>query len=161
MHTVFMNRALELAENGRYKTAPNPCVGAVLVYKNTVIAEGYHSAYGKAHAEVNCLCDALAKGIFFSQIQNKSLSFSNPYLQEQCLLYKDKQYSEEVNIAECSLYVTLEPCNHFGKTPPCSHAIYEAGIKTVYVGYLDPNPVASGGAAFLRGKGIKVYTGIC
>lgn len=156
-----MNRAIELAEYGRYKTAPNPCVGAVLVYKNTIIAEGYHSAYGKAHAEAACLSDALSKGIFFSQIQKHALSFSNPFLQEQLIKYKDTQYAEEVNIAECSLYVTLEPCNHFGKTPPCSHAIYEAGIKTVYVGYLDPNPTASGGIAYLQERGIQVYTGIC
>lgn len=161
MHSVFMKRAIELAEKGRYKTAPNPCVGAVLVYKNTVIAKGYHTEYGKAHAEVNCLCDALEKGIFFSQIHTNGLSFSNLYLQEQLQLNKDKQYSEEVNIADCQLYVTLEPCNHFGKTPPCSHAIYEAGIKTVYVGYLDPNPKASGGIAYLQDKGIQVVTGIC
>lgn len=161
MHTFFMNRAIELAKEGRYKTAPNPCVGAVLVYKNIILAEGYHKEYGKAHAEVNCLCDALSKGIFYSQIQNHSLSFSNPYLQEQALLHKDKQYSEEVNIAECSLYVTLEPCNHYGKTPPCSQAIFDSGIKNVYVGYLDPNPTASGGIAYLREKGIQVHTGIC
>lgn len=156
-----MNRAIELAKLGKYKTAPNPCVGAVLVYKNTIIAEGYHKEYGSAHAEVNCLCDALAKGIFHAQIKNHSLSFSNPCLQEQLLLHRDKQYSEEINIAECALYVTLEPCNHYGKTPPCSQAIYEAGIKTVYVGCLDPNPAASGGIASLRDKGIHVYTGIC
>lgn len=156
-----MNRAIELAKLGRYKTAPNPCVGAVLVYKNSIIAEGYHKECGKAHAEVNCLCDALEKGIFYSQIKTKGLSFSNPYLQEQLITYKDSQYSESVNIAECSLYVTLEPCNHFGKTPPCSQAVYEAGIKTVYVGYLDPNPKARGGIVWLREKGITVYTGIC
>ena len=62
-----MKRAIELAEKGRYKTAPNPCVGAVLVYKNTIIAEGYHKEYGKAHAEVACFCDALEKGIFYAQ----------------------------------------------------------------------------------------------
>ena len=156
-----MKRAIELAEKGRYKTAPNPCVGAVLVYKNTIIAEGYHKEYGKAHAEVACFCDALEKGIFYAQIQKNGLSFSNPCLQEQLLLHKDKQYSEPVNIAECSLYVTLEPCNLFGTTPPCSHAIFEAGIKTVYIGYLDPNPKASGGIVYLKEKGIHVVTGIC
>lgn len=156
-----MNRAIELAKLGKYKTAPNPCVGAVLVYKNTIIAEGYHKEYGSAHAEVNCLCDALAKGIFYAQIKNHALSFSNPYLQEQLLLHTDKIFPEEINIAECTLYVTLEPCNHFGKTPPCAQAIYESGIKTVYVGYLDPNPTASGGIAFLREKGVQVYTGVC
>lgn len=156
-----MNRAIELADKGRYKTAPNPCVGAVLVYKNAVIAEGYHKKFGEAHAEVACLCDALEKGIFYAQIHKSGLSFSNPYLQEQLLLHKDKQYSEAVTIEDCQLYVTLEPCNHFGKTPPCSQAIYEAGIKSVYVGYLDPNPKASGGITFLQDKGINVVTGIC
>lgn len=161
MHTAFMNRAIELAKLGRYKTAPNPCVGAVLVFKNTIIAEGYHAEYGKAHAEVACLCEALRKGIFYSQIHNHGLSFTNPFLQEQLFQHKDKQYSESVNIAECSLYVTLEPCNHFGKTPPCSHAIFESGIKTVYIGSFDPNPKASGGIAWLREKGIDVVCGIC
>lgn len=67
MQTFFMRRAIELAEKGRYKTAPNPCVGAVLVHKDTIIAEGYHMEYGKAHAEVECLANAVKKGIFFKK----------------------------------------------------------------------------------------------
>lgn len=60
-----------------------------------------------------------------------------------------------------TIYVTLEPCNHFGKTPPCTHKIIEAGISHVKVGCLDPNPyVSGGGIAFLREKGIEVKTGI-
>lgn len=55
-----------------------------------------------------------------------------------------------------SLYCTLEPCNHFGKTPPCAKAIIEAGIKTVILGARDPHPEASGGAASLRAAGIEV-----
>jgi len=58
------------------------------------------------------------------------------------------------------LYVTLEPCNHIGRTPPCTHAILQAGIRRVIIGTLDPNPkVAGGGTEFLRDKGIKVETG--
>lgn len=60
-----------------------------------------------------------------------------------------------------TLYVTLEPCNHTGKTPPCSHAVLDAGIKRVVIGTLDPNPVAQGGAEFLRQKGVTVDVGCC
>jgi diaminohydroxyphosphoribosylaminopyrimidine deaminase / 5-amino-6-(5-phosphoribosylamino)uracil reductase len=60
-----------------------------------------------------------------------------------------------------TLYVTLEPCNHFGKTPPCTDAIVKAGIARVVAGCSDPNPnVAGGGVAKLRGAGIEVVTGV-
>jgi diaminohydroxyphosphoribosylaminopyrimidine deaminase/5-amino-6-(5-phosphoribosylamino)uracil reductase len=60
-----------------------------------------------------------------------------------------------------TLYVTLEPCNHFGRTPPCSHAIAAAGIATVVIGMLDPNPLVDGsGADYLRSRGINVLSGI-
>jgi diaminohydroxyphosphoribosylaminopyrimidine deaminase/5-amino-6-(5-phosphoribosylamino)uracil reductase len=60
-----------------------------------------------------------------------------------------------------TLYVTLEPCNHFGKTPPCTDAIIKAGIARVVAGCADPNPnVAGGGVAKLRGAGIEVVTGV-
>lgn len=160
-HTVFMQRAIELAEKGRYKTAPNPCVGAVLVHKNKIIAEGYHEACGMAHAEVACLCNALEQGIFYREIQNNSLHFSNPFLQEKLEACRGIVCREHISIKDCVLYVTLEPCNHYGKTPPCSAAVYEAGIKTVYIGCLDPNPKAQGGMDFLREKGVSVHSGLC
>ncbi len=53
-------------------------------------------------------------------------------------------------------YVTLEPCNHQGKTPPCSQALLESGIKRVVIGVRDPNEEASGGADFLDEHGIEV-----
>lgn len=59
------------------------------------------------------------------------------------------------------LYVTLEPCCHYGKTPPCTEAILQSGIARVVVGSLDPNPLVAGkGIAFLREHGIQVETGI-
>ena len=59
------------------------------------------------------------------------------------------------------IYVTLEPCCHYGKTPPCTEAIIESGIKTVYIGSKDINPlVAGGGIAVLREHGIEVVTGV-
>jgi diaminohydroxyphosphoribosylaminopyrimidine deaminase/5-amino-6-(5-phosphoribosylamino)uracil reductase len=59
------------------------------------------------------------------------------------------------------LYVTLEPCNHQGRTPPCTEAILKSGIKRVVVGMKDPNPkVSGGGSEFLREKGVEVTTGV-
>ena len=60
---AFMRRAIELAERGRWRTAPNPTVGAVLVRDGEIVAEGWHQICGQAHAEVNCLRDAAEKGI--------------------------------------------------------------------------------------------------
>lgn len=126
-HEDFMRRAMKLAERGRWSAAPNPTVGAVLVHGGEVVAEGWHVAYGEAHAEVACLRDAARKGVDPSQ---------------------------------CTLYVTLEPCNHQGKTPPCTRAILEAGVPHVVVGIPDVNPQASGGADFLRSCGVKVEVGV-
>ena len=59
------------------------------------------------------------------------------------------------------MYVTLEPCNHHGKTPPCSHAVAESGIKKVVIGMLDPNPLVNGsGAAFLSSNGVEIESGL-
>ena len=119
----FMLRALELAELGRGRTNPNPLVGAVLVQKGKIAAEGYHQAYGSAHAEVNALAAAgkKAKG--------------------------------------AALYVTLEPCSHYGKTPPCALAIIKAGVSKVFIGAVDPNPLVAGkGIAILRKAGVEVHS---
>ncbi|GAB6907010.1 fused diaminohydroxyphosphoribosylaminopyrimidine deaminase;5-amino-6-(5-phosphoribosylamino) uracil reductase [Desulfosarcina cetonica] len=60
-----------------------------------------------------------------------------------------------------TIYVTLEPCNHFGRTPPCTHKIIAAGIRRVVVAMKDPNPdVQGGGNAYLKSHGIEVITGI-
>ncbi|NCC24905.1 MAG: bifunctional diaminohydroxyphosphoribosylaminopyrimidine deaminase/5-amino-6-(5-phosphoribosylamino)uracil reductase RibD [Deltaproteobacteria bacterium] len=121
-----MRRALELAERGRGATAPNPCVGAVLVEDDRVAAEGWHSFFGGPHAEVEAIADARKNG---------------------------------VDPSRCTLVVTLEPCNHQGKTPPCTRAILDAGISKVVVGVSDPNSVAGGGADFLRSQGVEVEVG--
>lgn len=60
------------------------------------------------------------------------------------------------------IYVTLEPCSHYGKTPPCADLIIESGIKKVYVASLDPNPLVAGkGIEKLRNAGIEVQVGLC
>lgn len=113
-HNTYMLRCIELAKKGLSNVAPNPMVGAVIVYNNTIIGEGYHQQYGKAHAEVNAI----------NSVKDKSL------------------------LAKATLYVSLEPCAHFGKTPPCSDLIIEHNIPTIVIGCVDP-------FAAVAGKGIE------
>lgn len=122
----YMERAIELARRGIGKTSPNPIVGAVIVKDDCILGEGYHTEYGKLHAEREALADAIKR--------------SN-------------------NVYGAEMYVTLEPCCHTGKQPPCTEAIIEAGIKRVYVGSDDPNPkVAGNGIWALRMAGVEVVT---
>lgn len=120
----FMREAIALAGRGRWRAFPNPAVGAVLVRDGEVLARGWHRGAGLAHAEVDCLADAAARG---------------------------------VDPSGCTLVVTLEPCRHHGKTPPCTDAILEAGISRVVFGHHDPNPEAGGGAELLAAAGLEVF----
>ncbi len=66
------------------------------------------------------------------------------------------------DVKGADLYVTLEPCSHQGKTPPCTDAIIKAGIKRVFIGVVDPNPVNAGnGMKILEKNGIEVFLGYC
>ena len=65
------------------------------------------------------------------------------------------------SVKGATLYINLEPCCHYGKTPPCTDAVIESGIKEVVIGMLDPNPrVAGNGVKILKEHGIKVTAGI-
>ena len=77
-------------------------------------------------------------------------------------LRKAEKRIKKKGLKESSLYVTLEPCAHYGKTPPCADSIIKSDIKKVYAAMTDPNPLVSGrGIAILRKNGIKVKVGIC
>ncbi len=122
-----MRRCFELAKLGAGNVAPNPMVGAVLVYNERIIGEGYHQQYGQAHAEVNC-------------INSVPEAFSH--------------------LVECAtLYVSLEPCAHFGKTPPCVNLIIEKKIPVVVIACRDNFEQVDGkGIRQLQLAGINVIT---
>lgn len=129
-----MRRALVLAQKGLGFTSPNPAVGAVIVKGGRIIAEGFHERAGFDHAEVVAIKEVMRK----SGIVTVDL---DP------LLFRNAE-----------LYVTLEPCCHNGKTPPCVAAIVAAGFKKVYVGMKDPDKRVNGrGISFLRGNGVEVH----
>lgn len=120
-----MRLAIDLAEQVKGSTYPNPPVGAVILDRDGEIAGvGATEPPGGPHAEVVALRRAgdRAKG--------------------------------------GTAVVTLEPCNHFGRTPPCVDALLAAGVSAVAHAVADPNPVASGGAARLTEVGVAVTGGV-
>lgn len=119
-----IRRAIALAANGWGRVAPNPMVGCVVVRDGEVVGEGWHTEYGKPHAEVEALRAAgeRARG--------------------------------------GTAYVSLEPCSHWGKTPPCTDALIAAGVRRVVFAGFDPNPKAQDGAEVLRAAGIEVLGGV-
>lgn len=125
--SLFMQRALDLAERGKGTVRPNPLVGCVLVHEGNIIGEGYHEQYGGPHAEVNAIA---------------SVTDSNL-------------------LTDATAYVSLEPCSHWGKTPPCANLLIQKGIKSVVVATLDPNPLVAGkGVKLLEQAGISVQVGL-
>lgn len=126
----YMLRCIQLAHQAAGYTAPNPMVGAVLVCNDEIIGEGYHQRYGEAHAEVNCIGEAIQNG-------------------------------QAGKLQQSILYVSLEPCAHFGKTPPCTDLIIKHKIPKVVIGCLDPFVEVDGkGIEKLKAAGIDVTVDI-
>ena len=125
----YMRRCLQLAANGIQGARPNPMVGAVIVYEDSIIGEGYHVYCGEGHAEVN--------------------AFASVRPEDESLL------------KDATIYVSLEPCAHYGKTPPCAELIIKKGVKRVVVGCIDPFAKVQGkGIAMIREAGIEVTVGV-
>jgi diaminohydroxyphosphoribosylaminopyrimidine deaminase/5-amino-6-(5-phosphoribosylamino)uracil reductase len=104
-------------------------VGCVLVKNGALIGEGYHEKYGEAHAEVNAVRDAEAKG-------NK--------------------------VDGATAYVSLEPCSHLAKTPPCADLLIEKKIARCVIALRDPYKEVNGkGIDKLKKAGIEVEVGVC
>jgi diaminohydroxyphosphoribosylaminopyrimidine deaminase / 5-amino-6-(5-phosphoribosylamino)uracil reductase len=108
----YLKRCFDLALLGRQNNSPNPSVGAVVLYNEVIIGEGWSQGYGGAHAEVNAIASIPAS---------------------------KKQF-----LAESEIFVSLEPCFHFGKTPPCVDLILKENIKKVVIAFKDPNPKVAG-----------------
>lgn len=143
MDIKYMNRALELAERGIGKTNPNPLVGAVIVKDGRIIGEGWHEGYGQAHAEVNAVRNAEDDAACISEANAA------------------RKGDRTGMLKGADLYVNLEPCCHFGKTPPCTELLIEKGIRRVVIGTLDPNPLVAGkGVKRLREAGVEVVVGV-
>ncbi|MGY0036093.1 bifunctional diaminohydroxyphosphoribosylaminopyrimidine deaminase/5-amino-6-(5-phosphoribosylamino)uracil reductase RibD [Pedobacter sp. NJ-S-72] len=130
---LYMKRCLELAEMGNGQVSPNPLVGCVIVSGGKIIGEGFHQKYGQAHAEVNAI-----------------RSVTDKYGGKAAELLKN-----------ATAYVSLEPCAHFGKTPPCADLLIRHQLKKVVVGNRDPFADVDGkGIEKLKNAGIEVVSGV-
>jgi diaminohydroxyphosphoribosylaminopyrimidine deaminase/5-amino-6-(5-phosphoribosylamino)uracil reductase len=129
----YIKRCLDLAALALGNVSPNPMVGCVIVVDGKIIGEGYHQEYGKSHAEPNAV-----KAVF------------------------DKHGDEAENLLkQATAYVNLEPCAHFGKTPPCADLLVKHQLKKVVIGNRDPFSGVDGkGIEKLRNAGIEVVSGI-
>jgi len=129
----YMARAIELAKKGHFTTSPNPRVGCVLV--------SYVSGKGKV----------IGEGYHQKAGQGHA---------EVNALADAKQHNSAL-IKGATAYVTLEPCSHFGLTPPCAQALIDAEVAHVISAMVDPNPKVSGnGLAMLENAGIKTQSGL-
>lgn len=127
IYDKYMKKCIRLALKADGKTSPNPLVGCIVLDKDgKEISSGYHSSYGKLHAEAEAL----------NKLNNNEAQ-------------------------DGTLIVNLEPCSHFGKTPPCADLIIKKGIKKLVIGMKDPNPLISGkGIAKCKKAGIQVIENV-
>ena len=147
----YMRLAIDEAWKHQLLTYPNPAVGCVIVKNQRLLAVEAHKEAGMPHAEVNALKTAYLKDNPNSILKTKNSSFDI----HQFLLQNHNGFFND-----CEIYVTLEPCNHIGKTPSCANLLKELKPKRVIISVKDPNKQATGGLETLKNENINVTLGI-
>jgi diaminohydroxyphosphoribosylaminopyrimidine deaminase/5-amino-6-(5-phosphoribosylamino)uracil reductase len=126
-----MNLALQEARKALFLSNPNPRVGCVITKNDRILGKGFTQKVGSNHAEIEAIADAKRNGITEQELEGSTV------------------------------YVTLEPCSHIGRTPPCCDALEKIRPARVVIAMQDPNPRVSGqGIARLRQLGIRVELGL-
>ncbi len=146
-----MRLAVQAAWKYQGLAYPNPGVAAVVTLEGKLVSIASHEQSGSSHAEVLALLKA------YEFISGKTIDFDkgNAFLAHQFLRSLPSAF-----FAKCSMYVTLEPCNHEGKTPSCASLLIDLNVKSVHIATLDPIPNHSGGAKRLQASGIEVHIGL-
>ena len=181
---AHMRRAASLARAGRGGTFPNPAVGCILVRHGdgegdgVVVGSGFHPRAGMPHAEVFALLEACghvgdgvgaARSVVTDGGDGDGDGDGGPPDGSLASAVSDllRRYMSEGGAdalfggafagSDVTAYVTLEPCCHHGRTPPCASSLVAAGVGRVVVGCRDPNPrVDGGGIGVLEDAGIEV-----
>jgi len=151
MSEIYMRLALEKGWEYQLLTYPNPAVGAVVELNGRILAVEAHTKAGTSHAEVLALLRA------YEEISNRKIEFNrfDANLAHKFLLSLPKGF-----FSECTIYITLEPCGHIGKTPSCATLLSKLDLKRVVIGTLDPITSHSGGVDILRSARLRVEVGV-
>jgi diaminohydroxyphosphoribosylaminopyrimidine deaminase/5-amino-6-(5-phosphoribosylamino)uracil reductase len=147
----FMLQAVCEAWKYQFLTYPNPAVGSCIVKDNNIIVLSVHTKTGTPHAEVNGIKQAFLTLRHDEQLESLQTSHEihNYIINNHNGIFED-----------CEMYVTLEPCNHIGRTPACANLLKECNFKKVYIGSYDPNNQAAGGIKTLQDAQIEVEVGV-
>jgi len=151
-NSFYMQLAIDEAWKYQGLTYPNPAVGCCVIGEHgEILAVEAHKRAGNPHAEVEAIKTAYIKLTDDTKIQNLTLSADiHNYLKKNHNgIFKNTQ-----------IYTTLEPCSHIGKTPSCADLLCFLGVKKVYIGSKDTNPVASCGSKKLLACGIELQSGV-
>jgi diaminohydroxyphosphoribosylaminopyrimidine deaminase/5-amino-6-(5-phosphoribosylamino)uracil reductase len=141
-----MQQAINKAWQYQLLTYPNPAVGSTIVQDNRILSVGAHKYAGGPHAEV----EAIKTAYLALYPNSKLINLTNSHDIHDYLLVNHNKCFED-----CTIYVTLEPCNHVGKTPSCAMLIKALNFKKVVIGTLDPNNEAKGGLNTLQLSNIE------
>ncbi len=146
----YMKLAIDEAWKYQLITYPNPAVGCVVVKNGEILAIEAHKEAGMPHAEVNALKAAYLKKYPNDVLKTKKTSHE---IHEYLLKNHDNFFKT------CEIYVTLEPCNHIGKTPACANLLKELKPKRVIIAHEDTNKEATGGIETLENANIDITLG--
>ena len=149
----YMRRCLQLAANGIHGARPNPMVGAVIV------------ASGQAGSSFlvprSSFLDSPSSSFASSRIIGEGYHVRYGEGHAEVNAFASVAKADEPLLAEATMYVSLEPCSHYGKTPPCADLIVSKGVRRVVVGTIDPFAQVQGrGIEKLRAAGIEVEVGV-
>ena len=126
---IYMQQALKEAWKYQLRTYPNPAVGCLVLFNNEIVALEAHQKAGTSHAEVLALLKA------YETVSKKKIAFDrfDSHTAHQFLYALPQGF-----FADCTLFVTLEPCSHVGQTPSCASLLGHIRPKKVVIATLDP-----------------------
>ena len=150
---IYMHLALDKAWEYQGLTYPNPAVGAVVTCNGEIVAVEAHQKAGTSHAEVLALLSA------YKKLSNNTIDFDP----QDAKKAHDFLLNLPVNFfSECTIYVTLEPCSHQGKTPSCASLLESLHLLRIVIGIKDPIAGHDGGIEIV-GRGAltpKIAVGV-
>ena len=148
----YMQLALDKAWEYQGLTYPNPAVGAVVALKGNILSIAAHQKAGTSHAEVLALLSA------YEILSKRSIDFdpNDSHKAHAFLLTLPKDF-----FSQCTIYVTLEPCSHQGKTPSCASLLQSLALSRVVIGIKDPIEGHDGGRNRLENVTVGVMEEAC